>query len=246
MPKKQKQESENLGVSEKKYETYFNALTNEMYSALHHLKFYDIMQGARNNYQVELNRIWTFWGLTIDAHRDATILALSRMLEQRKKRNDSITLWKFLEFIENNLELFRREVYLERCRSKHGSDDIAMRNYKELTTADINSDRESLEKYRRDIDNVIGWRDKEVAHKDGGFSFSNRKVSEEYPISSKQLTGIVEQIKKILNKYSLAYDSTEHAFNIVGDECIELVLESIRFRQENYIRIMRMDNETQR
>jgi hypothetical protein len=227
---KQKQEVKDLEAAEVKYGDYFYALRDEMHNALVHLKFYDLMQGARNDYQVELNEIWTFWGFTIDAHRDATILALSKMLEQRKKRNDSITIWKFLDFIENNLELFDREIYLKRCRSKYGYDDIARKIHKKLTPVNINSDRKRLEEYRRIIDNVMGWRDKKVAHNDSEFYFGNRRVSEEYPISSKQLAEIVEQLKKIFNKYSLAYDSVEYSFNVPGDDDVRLMLDAIRFQ----------------
>lgn len=230
MSEKQKQEVEDLEAVEEKYEDYFYALRNEMQDALVHLKFYDLMQELSNDYQVELHKVWNFWEYTIDAHRDAAILYLSKMVEERKNQRNSITMWKFLDFIENNLGLFDREICLKRCRSKYGYDDIARKNHKKLTPADVNSDRKSLEEYRKVIDNVIGWRDKKVAHNDRRFSFSNRRVSKEYPISSKQLTEIMGQLKKIFNKYSLAYDSVEYSFNVPGDDGVKLVLDAIRFQ----------------
>jgi hypothetical protein len=229
---KQQKQEEVIESVEEKYGDYFYALLDGMHNALVHLKFYDLMQKSRSDYQSELNEVRTFWDFTIDAHRDAAILCLSKMLEERKSRDDSVTVWKFLGFIENNLALFDRKLCLKRCRSKYGYDDIARENHKKLTLADINSDRRNLEEYRKVINNVLGWRDKKVAHNDKRFSFGNMRVSEKYPISFEQLTDITEQLKKIFNRYSLAYDSTEYAFNVPGDYGVQLILEAIRVRRE--------------
>ena len=63
------------------------------------------------DYIDELNQATYFFNFTIKAHLDDVLSTLSRIIE---KHNDSLTIWKFLDFVEQNKDIFSHQAYQKR------------------------------------------------------------------------------------------------------------------------------------
>ena len=82
---------------------YRELLVQEVRHARMHFRLYKGLQESREGYLKELNQAPGFFGFTIKAHLDAGIVHMFRVLDKHK---NAITVWKFLDFVDSNLELF--------------------------------------------------------------------------------------------------------------------------------------------
>ena len=214
---------------ESKYEKYYNSIIREMINARMHLRLYKRLEEAREGYLKELNQAPGFFSFTIKAHLDAGLMHVFRVI---KKQRSSITIWKFLDFVDSNLEpLFSRDAFSSR-KGKDSFYEDRVTGYRAVTTEDVKNDREKLDEFKQVIENIITWRDKKGAHIDEKFALKQIDVSKDYPVTLKELEDITMVIADILNRYSAAYDSSTYAVDMPGDYGVQVVLDAIRLHLE--------------
>jgi hypothetical protein len=216
--------------AESKYEKYYNLLIGEIINARMHFGLYKRLQEARKDYFDELNQAPGFFSFTIKAHLDAGLMHVSRLL---KKQTGSITVWKFLDFIENNLDLFSTKAFSQRM-AKDSFYENQVKSHRPVSLEDVENHRNQLLNFRQVIENIITWRDKKGAHIDEKFGLRQVDVFRDFPIKLAELEELTRAIANILNTYSSAYNSSSYSIDMVGADDVEVVLDAIRVQLEQY------------
>ncbi len=107
-----------LPDKEKLFQKYYDRLILETLHARAHLKLWERLEKYKaTSYIDELNQAPHFFTFTTKAHLDDILLTLSRILD---KHEDSLSIWKFLNFAEQkqNLEIFSNEAFSQRMKGK--------------------------------------------------------------------------------------------------------------------------------
>ena len=163
------------------------------------------------------------------AHRDDALLTLSRILD--KSKGDPLTIWKFLNFIEQNKEIFSTQTFCQRMKDNPYYED-RVKSHIPITPKVIQEDRQKLEDLKITMDSLKGWRDNVLAHNDRQFYLKGKIISEEYHVQRQQLQEVIDALFKILNRYSAAYNSSTFLDKFSGEDDVQYVIDSIRFQKE--------------
>ena len=159
-------------------------------------------------------------------------MTLSRII---RKQEQALTIWKFLDFVESNLEIFSYEAFVQRMKQKPDYEEYGeyrVKSHTLITQKEIEEDKQKLLSLEQTIKKLITWRDKVIAHIDEEFLLTGKIISEEYPLQRQQLQEVIDTLFKILNRYSYAYDSSTWVEKFVGEDDVQYVMDSIRFKKE--------------
>ena len=127
---------------EQLFKEYYDKLIWETMWARAHLKLWERLESYRTSYLKELNQAPHFFNLTMKAHRDDALLTLSRILD--KSKGDPLTIWKFLNFIEQNKEIFSTQTFCQRMQDNPYYED-QVKSHVPITPKVIQEDRQKLE-----------------------------------------------------------------------------------------------------
>ena len=215
-----------LSQREEYFQKYYDRLIVEALHARAHLNLWERLEKYKaTSYIDELNQAQYFFTFTIKAHLDDVLLILSRILDRHE---DSLSIWKFLDFAEQNLEIFSTEVFRQRMKGNPYYESL-IESHTPVTPKEVDEDKQKLEKLEQTVNNLTTWRNKVIAHIDRQFLLSGRIVSEEYPMQLQQLQEVVETLFQILNRYSGAYNSSSYARSYPGEDDVQFVMDCIRF-----------------
>jgi hypothetical protein len=215
-----------LPQQEEYFKKYYERLILEALHARAHLNLWERFEKYKaSDYIDELNQARYFFNFTIKAHLDDLLLTLSRILD---RHDESLSIWKFLDFIEQNLKLFSADVFQHRMKNNPYYDSL-IESHIPITTREIDADRQKLIKLELTVNNLATWRDKVIAHIDRQFVLSERIVSEAYPLQLQQLKEISETFVYILNRYSGAFNSSSYAESYIGEDDVQFVMDCMRF-----------------
>lgn len=198
-----------LSQAEQLFKKYYDKLIWETIWARAHLKLWERLESYRTSYLKELKQAPHFFNLTMKAHLDDALLTLSRILD--KSKGDPLTIWKFLNFIEQNKEIF------------------SVKSHIPITPKVIQEDEQKLENLKETMDSLKGWRDNVLAHNDRQFYLKGKVISEEYHLQRQQLQEVIDTLFKILNRYSHAYNSSIWREKALGEDDVQNVMDFIRF-----------------
>ncbi len=214
--------------AEKYFQKYYDKLIWETIHARAHLKLWERLENYRASYLKELNQAPHFFTFTLKAHLDDTLVTLSRILD-RRRRGDPLSIWKFLDFAEQNLGIFSNEAFSQRKRRKPDYNERWVKSHTPITQKEIEEDKQKLSSLKHTINNLIIWRDKVIAHIDQKFLVTGKIVSKEYPLQRQQLQETIDTLFNILNRYSYAYNASTFLEKIPGEDDVQHVVDSIRF-----------------
>ncbi len=217
----------NPSEEEQLFQQYYDKLIWQTLHARAHLKLWERLEGYKASHLKELNQAPHFFMFTIKAHLDDTVLTLSRILD---KHEDSLSIWKFLNFVEQNLKIFSNEAFAQRIRQKQNYDEHWGKPHTPITKEEIREDRQKLSSLENVINNIKGWRDNVFAHLDRDFHLRGKNVSEEYPLQRQQLHKIIDTLTTILNRYSTSYNASTFLAQFPGEDDAQHVINSIRSR----------------
>jgi hypothetical protein len=215
-----------LPQAEKYFQKYHKKLIWETQNTRAHLELWERLERYKSSHLKELNQAPHFFTFTIKAHLDDALLILSRILDRHE---DSLSIWKFLNFVEQNCQIFSTEAFRQRMMQKPDYDEHWTKSHEPITSKEINEDRQKLAKLEHVISNIKKWRDKLIAHMDHNVITKNKVISKEYPLKRQQLQEVIDTLFKILNRYSRAYNSSTYLEKFVGEDDIKYVMNSIRF-----------------
>jgi hypothetical protein len=215
-----------LARAEKYFQKYYDRLIWETLHARAHLNLGERLEKYKaTSYLDELNQAPHFFTYTIKAHLDDALLTLSRILDRHE---DSLSIWKFLNFAEQNCRIFSTEAFRKRMRQKPNYDEYWVKSHTSITLNEIQEDRQKLKSLEHTVNNLKTWRDKVIAHIDRKFLRRGKIISEEYPLQRQQLQEVIDTLFKILNRYSGAFNSSTFAEKFVGEDDIQYLMDSIR------------------
>jgi hypothetical protein len=215
-----------LSQQEKLFQKYYDRLILETLHARAHLNLWERLEKYKaTSYIDELNQTRYFFTFTIKAHLDDILLTLSRILD-KGKHGDPLSIWKFINFAEQNIEIFSTEAFRQRVKQKPES---WIESHRPITLNEIVEDRQKLERLEQTTKNLTTWRNKVIAHIDRQFLLAGKIVSEEHPLQLQQLKEAIDTLFEILNRYSGAYNSSSYAKSYPGEDDVQFVMDCIRF-----------------
>ena len=214
-----------LSQAEKYFQKYYDKLIWETLFARAHLKLWGQLESFKSSYLHELNQAPHFFNFTMKAHRDDALLTLSRILD--KSKGDPLTIWKFLNFIGQNKEIFSTQTFCQRMKDNPYYED-QVKSHIPITPKVIQEDRQKLENLKETMDSLKGWRDNVLAHNDLQFYLKGKIISEEYHVQRQQLQEVIDAIVEILNRYSAAYSSSTFLDKFSGEDDVQYVIDFIR------------------
>jgi len=200
-------------IKEKEFEKYHEKLRNELNIANWHFTICKYLKNIGKDYLRELNQAPAFFSLTKNAHLLETIMRINRFFD-KDRRKRPLTIWEFLDFVQQNLDMFSSEAFEKRVRDRGRYDEIAMRRRIEITCQKVVQDRQKLQ--RLPIHNLRKWRNRALAHTQKKDVLQNIDVFKEYPVEPQQIDEIIDTLHDVLNDYSAAYDASSRFKGLGG------------------------------
>ena len=126
-----------LSEAEEYSQKYYDKLIWEAILARAHLKLNERLDNYRSSYLRELNQAPLFFKLTMLAHYDDALLTLSRILDIHK---DSLSIWKFLNFVEQNCGIFSKQAFRKRMKDNQNYESL-IESHTPIMLKEVNEDR---------------------------------------------------------------------------------------------------------
>jgi hypothetical protein len=217
----------NLSQAEEHFKKYHEKLIWETQNTRAHLELWERLEKYKSSHLKELNQAPHFFTFTIKAHLDDALLTLSRIVD-RRLRHDPLSVWKFLNFVEQNCDMFSTEAFRQRVMQRPNYDEDWTKSHEPITIKEINEDRQRLTNLENVISNIEKWRDKVIAHTDRKVVTMDKVIPKEYPLKLQQLQEVIDTLFRILNRYSAAFESSGYLEKFVGEDDIRYVMDFIR------------------
>ena len=92
-------------TSEADFQTFLDSIADDASMASIHWQLAQDLTKSADVFYKEMRQSWTFWTLTVSAHRDATFIRLTRLYDQDPS---VLSLKTWLQAIQENLPLVGR------------------------------------------------------------------------------------------------------------------------------------------
>lgn len=204
---------------------YYDKLIWQALYASAHLKLWERLESYKASYLHELNQAPHFFTLTMRAHLDDALLTLSRILDRHE---DSLSIWKFLNFVEQNRKIFSDQAFYQRIKENTDFKSL-LKSHIPITPEEIREHRQKLGNLEEATNNIRKWRDTVLAHNDREFCIKGKAISKEHPLKVQKLKEVIDTLVEIMNSYSRAYNSSRFLEKFTGEDDIRYVMDFIRF-----------------
>ncbi len=213
---------------EAKFEKRMSVLDKTLRAAKVHFYLAEKIESFPVDHLAEWNVAPAFWSYTIRAHLHAGILAIAKLLDNRR---GSLSLPHFLQFVDSNPQLFSRESLVRRLKKKRPHDSVMdierwLQDYQGVP--DHKAQIEKVENVEKKLPNLSNWRDKVVAHIDKAFINKGQPVGQLYRLPKSEVNSAIDTLEEVLQCYYHAYDMTDRDFSMafVGNG-LERVIEAL-------------------
>jgi len=221
-------EDVNKSEQESQFIKYHDKLRSELNNISEHFEISENLAKLGSNYVPEINVAPTFFMLTLDAHRFATLMGINRMLDTDPHH---LSLYKFLRFIKDNLSLFSDNNFQDRLQRMGSFNELALRDRSPVSDETIDGDIQKL--HDLPIPNVRRWRNEVLAHIQAVSVLQGVKISTRYPVKMAQIEHAIATMHKMLNFYYLNYQSETWARSQMTKQQPKHVMDALRFYLEN-------------
>ena len=218
-----------LSQAEEYFQKYYEKLIWQTFYARAHLTLWERLESFQFSHLKELNQAPHFFAFTIQAHLDDALMTLSRII---RRQRGALTIWKFLDFVEKNLEIFSNEAFSRRKGNKPNYEERKIKSHIPIAHKRIEEDKQRLLNLQDTINNLIIWRDKIIAHIDHKILIMGKIIPKEYPLQRQHLRQVINTLFEILDRYSYAYDGSTFLKAVPGEDDVRYVMDSIRFEME--------------
>ena len=214
---------------ESQFTKYHDKLRLELSNISEHFEISNDLVTLWHDHVHELNIAPTFFMLTLDAHRFATLMGINRLLDTDPHH---LSLYTFLRFIENNLSLFHDDCFQARLRRMGRLDELALKSRSPISSQSIEDDIQKL----RDlpIPNARRWRNEVLAHIQAASVLQDIKVSTRYQLKMAQIERAISTMHEMLNFYYLNFQSTTWARSRLTQGQAERIVKAIMFYLKNH------------
>lgn len=179
--------------AERLFRDRLQLLVKHVRHAYAHLSIMEQIELSHDYVKTVFKSAPVFYHFTRKAHYDTAFAHIMRVVDRDK---NVVSIHSFLNFIQSRPDIF----------TSHSSDTI---------NREVHTDREVLKHINPDIAHL---RDTYYAHLDKENLQERPETFTKYPLSSEQLTGVLDHVASILNKYSAFFSNEGFEFRIVSDD----------------------------
>ena len=191
-----------------------DALAYEIVDAnIYHRLFCSLVDSISTN-QKEFRQSNTFWGLTLDALREARLTRLCRIYDQE---SNGLNLVNLLDTIKANLNLFEEEHFRIRLQGNAFIDSLAQ-EHRVPPVAELNLDIEFSSIRNPLVKKLMIWRNNIVAHKGTKVSLGKDQILADNPLSEAEMEQLLDRSFEIFNRYSSLYRASTWSRQIIGHD----------------------------
>lgn len=231
--------------AEETFIKYHQELRGELNNANWHFTILKYLQELKNTYRKELNQAPSFFGLTMYAHLLAALVQINKFFDKNEKH---LSIRKFLDFIEQNLDIFSNETFEARMRKENRYESYIIKGHTEITLQKVEEDRKKINDLP--VTNIRHWRNTILVHIEQGRVLQGIDIMRKYPVKQNQVDDVINTLDKMLNEYLVAYDASTWAKDLAVKDGIKSVVDAIRFkltetRRQRYIKGKGMNNPYQ-
>jgi hypothetical protein len=225
-----------MPYSEEEFKKLLDALSSDLLDAGHHFRLYRNLRNSLEEYSREINQCVAFWGLTLNAHREVSILHLCRAYDNNNQK--SLSLKQFLQLIQENPEVFDISKFCERLKDNPYVDSLVQNR--------IIPKKEAIEQDLQFVSNnsnplvkkLTILRSNFIAHQ------NIKNILEEKddpdPLTWGEFEQLIEKGLEIFNKYRSLFDASRHSLQLISGEnhyktvlqYIRIGMKAINFRNE--------------
>jgi hypothetical protein len=216
--------------AEETFKKYHQELRGELNNANWHFTIWKYLQELRGTYHKELNQAPSFFGLTIHAHLLAALVQINKFFDKfdKDKNENHLSIRKFLDFIEQNLDIFSNEAFEARMRREDRYESYIIKGHTEITLQKVEEDRKKVNDLP--VSNIRHWRNTILVHIEEERVLLGIDIMKEYPVKQRQVDEIINTLDKMLNEYLNAYDASTWAKGLPIKDGIKSVVDAIRFK----------------
>jgi hypothetical protein len=211
--------------AEETFVKYHQELRGELNNANWHFTIWKYLQELRGTYHKELNQAPAFFGLTMYAHLLAALVRINKFFD---KNEQHLSIRKFLDFIEQNLDIFSNKAFEARMRSKGRYESYIIKGHSEITHQKVEEDRKKVDDLP--VAHIRRWRNTILVHIEEGRVLRGIDIMKKYPVKQRQVDDIINTLDDMLNDYSVAYDDYTWVKGLPIEYGIKTVVDAIRFQ----------------
>ena len=187
------------------FEALLKSLADGLFHAKVHFTILTEMHRLRKDHQDEINLSLVFWSYTFRAHADLTLMRVFQIYDQH---GASFHLFRMLKTVQENEWLFSRE------------DSV-------LDLVQVEKDIAFVSEANPQIKNLKKWRDEIMFHKDPRHLLSNRQFEADNPLPYPEVSNLIEEGTKIVNRYAACFNGAYYDNNTDGWKDVNFVFESL-------------------
>jgi len=211
-------------AKEKEFVKYHERLRDELNRANWHFRICKHLRELGRTYRDEMNVAPAFFKLTMDAHLLATAMRLIKFFDKEKS---ALTIYGFLSFVKQSLDILSKEALEKRMHSKEGC-EIAMRTRTEMTRQIVEEDIERVKQLP--INNLKSLRNKALAHIEKAYVLKDINAFEQHPLLTNDIDEVISTLDEMLNRYSVAYEGVSWYKGLSLEYGMQYVVDAIRFK----------------
>ncbi len=207
-----------MRYSEVEFNELLDALADDLLNAGHHFRLHKNLKYSLGEYSREMNQCINFWRLTLNAHREVSILYLCRAYDTRDK--GTLNLQQLLKIIKGNTELFDISKFRDRLPQKS----------QKPTPEQIDQDFKLVSNENHLVKKLTVLRGNFIAHRNLKKTLAEKDDPES--LTWNEFEHLVKQGLEIFNKYRYMFDSSRHFPELIGEDHYKRVLQDIRLGRE--------------
>lgn len=191
-----------------------DGLAREIVNAnIYHRLFCSLVDSI-DTYKREIRQSNTFWGLTLEALKEARLINLCRVYDQE---SNSLNLVNLLHTIKANFHLFEDHHFRDRLQGNAFIDSLAQDN--RLPSADQLDEDISFSSCQNVlVKKLIVWRNNIAAHKGAKVSLGKKQILIDNPLSQSEMEQLLDRSLEIFNRYSSLYRASTWSRQIIGHD----------------------------
>jgi len=190
------------------------SIAYDMQTLAFHWRLYSDLYNAIEAYEAELNQSRTFWYLTFESHRDASLFRLCRLYDQHAS---ALSLKNWLVALRDNPRLFRK------------AESTPVPSALEKDIAFVCDDDP-------DVNTIVRLRNNTIAHRAVTPILSPRVAATHCSVSPAVVDKLVDRAKDIVNRHTRLLNRETYSTTIVGQDDYQTVLRAVRTSLETACR----------
>jgi len=191
---------------------YRGAFRREIIRLVNIMKLYRHLHEKKADRLEAMNQAPAFFTYVLDAFFTSIIVGTDKLLNDKRKSKE-FTLFKYLNFIEQNIKLFSVEAFQKRKNYPDGH--WCLQERESISLNKIKEDRRKI-KDMKFLQSINLRRDKFHVHFDKKYFINPKKVKEDAPLIWNDLDEIEGTLTDIYNRYSVAFDGNFQEFKVLN------------------------------